>query len=346
MSNSNAILVLPRLQVQNANAISSPMTWGFPAISAFIGLMHALERRLAKEDIGLIFDGIGVVCHRHDAQVTQGGFVRAFHLTRNPVDKAGKTAAIVEEGRIHLEVTLVLTAQTDTNLSDEQRQVMARQVMDIVTGMRIAGGSVMPPLPGQARRPQPTLMRLDDDAEKRSEQFSKLRYRWLPGFALVSRDELLTQRLNEMQQAQPAATELDAWLDLLRLNHECRPSTITNAQSESDEKAASREEVSWEIRRSPGWLVPMPVGYGALGELYDPGSVANARDTTTPFRFVESLYSIGQWISPHRLKRVDDLVWYVDNDLDKGIYRLRNDYQPSDVDSHSDINSDTHNETA
>jgi len=28
------VLVLRRLRVQNANAISSPLTWGFPAITA------------------------------------------------------------------------------------------------------------------------------------------------------------------------------------------------------------------------------------------------------------------------------------------------------------------------
>lgn len=345
MSNANALLILPRLRIQNANAISSPMTWGFPAMSAFIGFMHTLKRKLGEEDIKAMFYGIGVVCHSHDAQVTQEGFVRAFHLTRNPIDRTGKTAAIVEEGRIHLEVTLVMTALINKNLTDEQCAELALCINDMAASMRIAGGSVMPPLPGQAHRQQPALIRLDDDVEKRSEQFRKLRYRWLPGFALVSRDELLTQRLDEMQQKHPTATELDAWLDLSRLNHECR-TTITNARGEPHEKGESHETVNWEIRRSPGWLVPIPVGYGALGELYAPGSVANARDTTTSFRFVESLYSIGQWISPHRLNRIDDLVWYVANDLETGTYRLRNDYQPSDVDTHSDINADTHNETA
>ena len=32
-----ALLLVPHLQVQNANAISSPMTWGFPSITAFTG---------------------------------------------------------------------------------------------------------------------------------------------------------------------------------------------------------------------------------------------------------------------------------------------------------------------
>ena len=39
------LLVLPRLRVQNANAISSPLTHGFPSMTAFLGLMWALERK-------------------------------------------------------------------------------------------------------------------------------------------------------------------------------------------------------------------------------------------------------------------------------------------------------------
>ena len=46
---SKALLVLPWRRVQNANAISSPMTWGFPSITAFTGLMIALQRRLEAD---------------------------------------------------------------------------------------------------------------------------------------------------------------------------------------------------------------------------------------------------------------------------------------------------------
>ena len=34
---SPALLVLPRLRIQNANAISSPLTHGFPSMTAFLG---------------------------------------------------------------------------------------------------------------------------------------------------------------------------------------------------------------------------------------------------------------------------------------------------------------------
>ena len=100
MNQPQAILVLPHLRIQNANAIGSPLTHGFPSITAFTGVMWALQRKLAQAGVPLQLQGVGVVCHHHQEQVTQG-YVRNFTLTRNPVGKDGSTAAIVEEGRMH-----------------------------------------------------------------------------------------------------------------------------------------------------------------------------------------------------------------------------------------------------
>lgn len=313
---AKALLVLPRLRIQNANAISSPMTWGFPAMSAFVGFMHALQRRL-PESLEVEFSGIGVICHDYDTQTHQG-YVNTFHLTRNPVGRDGKTAAIVEEGRMHLEVTLVLGVK-GKSIHDADT---AQSVMDVVASMRIAGGSVMPPLPG-SRRYSPELIVLGDDAQDKQEVFRKLKRRWLPGFALVLRDDLLQQHHRERVAAQPETTLLDSWLDLSRLNWECHQSVTKDAEG------TEKTEVEWRVRKKPGWLVPLPVGYGALTEVFEPGEVASARDETTRFCFVESLYSIGQWRSPHHLQSPDELLWYVDNDLDQGVYRLNNDYERS-----------------
>ena len=84
MTQPQAILVLPHLRIQNANAIASPLTHGFPSITAFTGVMWALERKLAQAGVPLQLHGVGVVCHHHQEQVTQG-YVRNFNLTRNPV---------------------------------------------------------------------------------------------------------------------------------------------------------------------------------------------------------------------------------------------------------------------
>lgn len=295
-SKHGGILILPRLRVQNANAISSPMTWGFPAMSAFLGAMTALERRLGP-NAGVEFHRVGVVCHGHEAQVTRSGYTRAFRLTRNPVLADGSTASIVEEGRIHLDITLFFDVQfADVHHDPDARQALANLVASTVEGMRIAGGSVMPRLDGTHRRPELHDLKSEDDQKA---LFRKLVRQSLPGYALVLRNDLLHARHQELLAQQPEASLLDAWLDLSRLNH--------HAEQTVDEHGEIR--TNWAPTRKPGWIVPIPVGYGALSAPHLGGTVSGARDAQTPLRFVETLWSMGQWISPHRLSRWDQLLW-------------------------------------
>lgn len=313
-----ALLVLPRLRVQNANAISSPLTWGFPAISAFLGFMTALERRLGTGS-GMAFRAVGVVCHDFEAQVTAAGYTRAFHLTRNPVLADGSTAGIVEEGRVHLEVSLVFDVLlTAAQVGDAARRALADRAAEAAAGMRLAGGSVMPPLPTSTRRPgRATLEMLAELPDAQHMQLRRLARRCLPGFALVSRDDLLQRRWEALQAAQPQADVLDAWLDLARLN--------SRAVQTIDEKG--EPSTTWQRDQREGWTVPIPVGYVGVSELHAQGTVTAARDGITPFRFVESLWSMGQWISPHRLRSFDDLFWYAEvKGEQRNIYRCRNDY--------------------
>jgi len=308
------ILVLPHLRIQNANAIASPLTHGFPAITAFTGFMWALERKLAAANIDLGLDAVGVICHAHQEQTAEG-YVQRFHLTRNPANEKGEPAAIVEEGRIHLDVTLVFSAFWKTDHAGKsiflqdmaaERHALGKRITQHVMAMRVAGGSLVSAEPGAQ------LIAIAEDSEQRARDFRYWRRQWLPGFSLVSRDDLLQSRWRQLQTKNPAATLLDAWLDASRFNWRCIQS--------ADEK------VRWEHDRDQGWIVPIAVGYGALSPLHDAGTVRNARDTTTPFRFVESLHTLGQWISPHRLHDVDDLLWYADTQSAHGLYRLRNNY--------------------
>ena len=315
----DGLLVLPHVRVQNANAISSPLTHGFPAMTAFLGLMWALARRLERHDFPLTLDSVGVICHDFQEQTTEGSYVKTFCLTSNPIDKDGSTAAIVEEGRMHMEITLVFGVSGGFVKDDPETQAaIAATILEELSGMRIAGGSV---LPSQDWRSHPELILLGGDAEDLRRNFRYLRRRWLPGFALVSRDKLLRNRLAHLRKATPTATALDALLDLARFNWQpVRP------ESAADEPEATPKRVEWNPEPRDGWIVPIPVGYGALSELFSPGHVQNARDGKTSFRFVESLYSIGQWISPHRLTDVNQLLWYATTDTESGLYRCRNDY--------------------
>ena len=116
--------------------------------------------------------------------------------------KNGRTAAIVEEGRIHLDITLVFLVNLAVSRSAEsQRQQLAQQVKNAVAEMRIAGGSVLPSLPGVQRREDPPQLRLlANDEEERRKDFRRMRYRWLPGFALVARDDLLQERRGSFER--------------------------------------------------------------------------------------------------------------------------------------------------
>lgn len=311
------LLVLPRLRIQNANAISSPLTHGFPSMTAFLGLSWALERKARNAGLGLQFKAVGVVCHDHQEQRTDGGFVDAFRLTRNPVGKDGSTAAIVEEGRIHLELSLVLAVHADL-WDPATRDADVATLVDLLAGMRVAGGSVVQPQASGGRRLRPWVTDFTGTEDDQRRAFREVSVRLLPGTALVARDALIDERLAELQAQRPEATRLDAWLSLSRINWRHDPEANTG-------KGGWRHD-----REGRGWVVPIPVGYGALGPVHAPGSVANARDASTPFRFVESLYSAGEWIGPHRLRTPQQLLWYADSRPEDGIYRCRNDYQPPD----------------
>ena len=252
-----------------------------------------------------------------------GGYTRSFSLTRNPVQHDGSTAGIVEEGRVHLDLTLVFDVQISaSHLGEAERRTLALQVADLVAGMRCAGGSVMPPLPGQGNRPaRPLLAQLPEDPEERVKTFRRLARRWLPGFALVARDDLLQSHLATLQQTNPQATALDAWLALSRWTHRARKRNTETA-------TGPVESVDWAADPRQGWTVPIPVGYTALSALHPGGTVGSARDAGTPFRFVESVYSIGQWVSPHRLQALSELVWYGQHDPATGLYRCTNHYPP------------------
>jgi CRISPR-associated protein Csy2 len=259
------------------------------------------------------FDSVGVICHNHEEQITKNGFTKAFRLTRNPIDKDGSTAAIVEEGRIHMDITLIFGVSGEVVLAaDDARRTTAYAVTNAIEQMRVAGGTVIPRRAQSHATPYLTPITQNDAAK----QFRDLRRRWLPGFALTGRDDLLSQRLQTLRTNTPSADTLDAWLDLSRLHWKPQ-----HPATESDSGA----RVEWHIESDKGWIVPIPVGYGELSQ-YPAGTVKNTRDPHTPFSFVESIYTVGEWVSPHRLHSWQELMWYGQTDTNTGLYRAYNDY--------------------
>ena len=104
-----------------------------------------------------------------------------------------------------------------------------------------------------------------------------------PGFALVGRDDLLADRLHRLRDKAAHTTLLDAWLHASRFNHE------PVSAAEGQPPPADGKHPWADPWRGPGsgWIVPVPVGYAALSPSHAAGEVLNARDPTTPLRFVD-----------------------------------------------------------
>lgn len=326
-----SLLILRNIKVENANAIAG-LTYGFPAISSFLGFVHALSRTLQK-DHGLSLGGCAVVCHQHHVCAHQpagwGDF--SFALTRNPLNKDESTASFVEEGRMHMEVSLVIECDfTASSLEfgsgdrDDDIRQFQTYVQNKVLAQRLAGGTIL-----QMHQWQPVIFaEVPEDGNKIDAFRRKWMARLLPGFLLVKRADLLAAHFDKLRESQPDAELMDAWLDFAALKYRA----VANAGP--DDIAPEQRKATWQRIPKPGsgWLVPITAGFRAISPLYENGSVANTRDNSTPFRFVESAYSVGEWISPHRIQELDHLFWryQVADDW----YLFQNNYRPTDANDH------------
>lgn len=316
-----SLLVFKHIQVQNANAISG-LTWGFPAITHFLGFSHALSRFVQAEH-GVAFGGCAVICHQHQVQAHQpsGYGEYLFSLSRNPLTKEGNTAPFNEEGRVHLDVSLIIECDFTLNAIDfdtddelEDKRLFEQQLLNKILTMRLAGGTIL-------ELGQCEFMPLPEIEEARTKVFRHLMLNSLPGFLLVDRSELLKTHYEQLKQEQPEAELIDAWLDFSSLKFQAHP------RAEEGQDVDGTTPADWNIVAKPaqGWLVPIMTGYKAISPLYDSGEVEHTRDAQTPFRFVESTYSIGQWLSPHRVRDMQQIFWHYQHQDDW--YLCINNYQ-------------------
>jgi CRISPR-associated protein Csy2 len=317
-----SILLLERIRVENANAISG-MTWGFPAVTNFLGFTHALSR-FVQQKYGLKLGGCGIICHWHQVKAYRpnGRGEYVFGLSRNPLVKKGKdfvTAPFNEEGKMHMEVSLIIESDFDyyalpaeTGNDDEDIKLFTQQLRNKILTLRLAGGTIQ-----EFGRVQ--FEQIPESQEERPSWTRRKLLRLLPGFALVDRSELLAQHFQHLKEQQPDTELLDAWMDFSALKYRAIPDP--DITGEPDEETPA----TWEREPNPakGYLVPIVTGYQAISPLYEPGEVAHTRDSTTPFRFIESVYGVGQWVSPHRVKNLDHLIWRYEK-KDTGYFCVNN----------------------
>ena len=299
-------ITLSHIKVQNANCVAG-ITYGFPAISNFLGFVHALSRKLKKtHDVTL--NGCAVVCNHHqvlahkiksikDGKVHFSDYV--FSQTKNPAafpyqeKNIGGDPPIIEEGKMHFTVSLLIECEGFIG-SEADKTNLVSHIKQLAYIHRLAGGAI-------TAIQAVYLDNVNDDVS-----FRRVRRRLMPGFMLMERSTYLQEHFAALKQQNQDVQMLDAWLDFSALRFKAVPLL------EKDEVLSMETKANWEYIASTaytGWLVPITIGYRAISEVYEPGVVANTRDPSVPFCFTEAVYSIGEWISPHRIQDLQQTIW-------------------------------------
>ena len=224
-------VLIRRLQVRGANSISSPLTYGIPAVTAFMGFGHALQRHFnaGNGDSTFRVVGVGIVNHHFEMLDHKDGYTRTLQLTANPLNEKGERSSFIEEGRCHMTVSLVLEV---SGFSGSQMD-LERLSRLIVSKMKLAGGDLVSP---------PQIKNIENDCKSIRQL--------MPGYALMERRHFM---IEQMQQGD----------DALQALH--RHVQIQHRSSVDD-----NDNVTWTAKRHrPGWIVPIATGFHAISPASD-----------------------------------------------------------------------------
>jgi len=285
------ILLIPNIKIHNANALSSPYTIGFPAMTAWLGFMHALERKIRTTEFAEVkFTGIIVSCLELDLQTYKGkgDYVNSIIATSNPLDKSGKRPSFIEEARCDIEVTIAIECELGVIDYEKFTQLIDNKLHT----MKIASGDITSFKPIQHKE-------VDNNNPRELTRYL------MPGFCLVSRQDLMQTSMEEGKGA------IDAMLDYLKITTDIK---VDENHKVTRSKAYKKEE---------GWIVPIAIGYQGISEI---GQLKNTRDQTTPHRFAESVVTLGEFKMPYRFDTVDEMMWRYQEYQDNDLYLCQNSY--------------------
>lgn len=286
-------LIIRNLRIENANTLSSPLTYGFPAISGFIGAVHALSRTLSQTPnlTHLRLDGTLIACR--DIQIQNYRENRhtpyTFNQTRNPLLKDGNTAAINETGRCHLTVHLAIGIYGE--LDQTQIAPLKTFITEKIQQQRIAGGSII------------SIDHKNPITYCNPSAIDDHRKNLLPAFILMDAHDQLTAICTEHH-----LSPLDALIETAVIHQ----IPDNNGQWHST-----------NIKQGRGWLVPIPIGYQGISPLIEAGALNNSRNPEYPAQYVETIYSLGRWVFPNRIDKLATAFWYQHYDAQHNLYLIQ-----------------------
>lgn len=204
-------ILLEKIIVQNANAIAG-FTWGFPAITHFLGFVHLLNRKLLnhQEFKDIYLGGCTVISHKHKVHTYQSNYETRFTQSKNPpyLDNRGTSAPIIEEGKMNMMVSLVV--EYEGNIGNSQDNFI-KWIEKNCYLQRLAGGTIL------------DIKNINIYNIEKDEDVKHIISKLLPGFILKDRSSYLTEHFDSLKKENDDAELIDAWLDFSALKKQARP---------------------------------------------------------------------------------------------------------------------------
>ena len=195
----SSYITLSRVQVQNANCIAG-ITYGFPAVTQFLGFVHALSRKL-KNSHKIELSGCAIACHQHQVHSYRTESINKeghkfysdyfFKQTKNPAafpyqeNNIGGDTPIIEEGKMHLTVSLVIECEGFSGAAADLIQLV-EHIKQLCFTQNMAGGVIT------------QIKDVFFDTIEKETDFRRIRHRLMPGFILRDRSEYLSEHLEKV----------------------------------------------------------------------------------------------------------------------------------------------------
>jgi CRISPR-associated protein Csy2 len=289
------ILLIPKLKIINANALSSPYTIGFPAMTAWLGGVHALERQLKNTDYkNTCFRSTAVICHNINLQIYKDKKDYQYSIIeiRKPLVKQKNkkrkdpnnfitlgAAPLIESPRVHLIVSIIIEC---LQLAPTSYNKFTETIDNFLMKMKFASGDI-------TECKASKIFEIKDETNHK-----QLMRQLMPGHCLIERKDLM---LKEMKSGNDA---MDSLLNYIK---------ITNKFNNGNNWTKQRKE--------NGWIIPIATGFHGITNI---NNAENQRDPTTPHRFAESIVTLGEFIMPHRINNLDEMLWHYETDLNNDLY--------------------------
>lgn len=282
----DSYLLLPRIKLHNVNAANSFIV-GLPSMTAFLGGVHALERRLHAKWSNLVIIGTAVAVHEHRMHsYRETSDFASLVGTANPLKKQGngkwERPPFIEEARAEMTVSLLLKL---SGITRENERSLLSDIAQFLPLQKMAAGDIV-------SFEKLRIFFLEPSDEK---AVRRVRNSLMPSYVIVDRCSLL------IEHQRTGLSAMDAIIDLLAIHYE-----------------PGKELGTWSPhKRTSGYLVPLAVGFK---DLSGNAPAAGTRDNDTEHHFVEPVITLGELCMPYRFERLEDMLWHYHYDNTNGLY--------------------------